>query len=315
MLKLAHTLLLLCLVATLAHAFPTQLTLNQAINGTVNSTNTFAEYSFQHTQLNNASYQALKVLTLSTPQFLEKPPTLDVVVSNSTWNTSLTCATPTFFTSAFYYVGMCQYSFFPCVSDASPEHYNVSITYPQNVSGTYEFQVADIQADSSLSENTNTKTGLTTCCGYQGGSWHYIYPSPQTIITEVTLTLTAGSLIRSIPKSSTGLGSVLPGIYVLPANVCTSANIPDFAQVLNETTTWATFGNEFEMYSGGGVPVSPMVTVQLDVSEKDVGYWVYVIADQNSVGIYSLTAEYQSTGSSSRLAPFFWSWATNFHLF
>jgi len=307
MFKLAHPLLLLCIVATLAHAVPTQLTPNQAINGTVNSTHTFADYSFSHTQSVNPSYQVLRVLTFTTQS-------VDVLVSNGTGSTMLTCAASASL-PPLNYAAICQYSFNPCVSVPSPEQYNVNITYPTGASSAFEFQVADIQVDSSLSENTNIKNDLTTCCGYQGGSWHYIQPSPFTIITNVTLTLTAGSFTPTVSPSS-GLGSILPGVYVLPATVCTSANIADFAKVLNETRTSAFFGLDFT-FGSGGLSVKTTVTVELDVSENNVnvGYWVYVIADQSSAGVYSLAVEYQSTGSGSRLVPFsFWSGATDFNL-
>jgi len=294
--KLVHTLLLLCLVATLAHA---DSTVYQNVSGTVNSTDTSAAFSFQHNQSASPSYQSLSVFTTSGDQ------SLDVMLSsnNSGHTQKLNCVP-----NSFNYAGVCQYSFSPCVAAPSGQ-YSVNISYPVNASGTYAYNFLDSLLNFSLSWTVSTIAHLKSCCGYQGGSWVYINPYLNHTLTTVTLTLTSGSLTHS-SCNSTGLKSLDAGLYVLPTEECSHSN--DLATLLLAKSSSELFKEN-----------ATTTTIQW-TSTSTTAYWVYVLPARCSAGEYSLNVKYQtpspsshpSPASGSHLIPFsFWHHAMNFLLF
>jgi len=289
--KLVHTLLLLCLVATLAHA---DSTVYQNVSGTVNSTDTSAAFSFQHNQSASPSYQSLSVFTTSGDQ------SLDVMLSsnNSGYTQKLNCVP-----NSFNYAGVCQYSFSPCVAAPSGQ-YSVNISYPVNASGTYAYNFLDSLLNFSLSWTVSTIAHLKSCCGYQGGSWVYINPYLNYTLTTVTLTLTSGSLTHS-SCNSTGLKSLDAGLYVLPTEECSHSN--DLATLLLAKSSSELFKEN-----------ATTTTIQR-TSTSTTAYWVYVLPARCSAGEYSLNVKYQtpspsshpSPASGSHLIPFsFWHHAT-----
>jgi hypothetical protein len=294
--KLVHTLLLLCLVATLAHA---DSTVYQNVSGTVNSTDTSAAFSFQHNQSASPSYQSLSVFTTSGDQ------SLDVMLSsnNSGHTQKLNCVP-----NSFNYAGVCQYSFSPCVAAPSGQ-YSVNISYPVNASGTYAYNFLDSLLNFSLSWTVSTIAHLKSCCGYQGGSWVYINPYLNYTLTTVTLTLTSGSLTHS-SCNSTGLNSLDAGLYVLPTEECSHSN--DLATLLLAKSSSELFKEN-----------ATTTTIQR-TSTSTTAYWVYVLPARCSAGEYRLNVNYQtpspsshpSPASGSHLIPFsFWHHAMNFLLF